>query len=247
MAWRLWTRMGWQEIRRRYRRTIIGPLWVTLSVGMFVGGMGFVWAPLFRVSTRDYIPFVTAGVISWTFVASIITESCTTYISSEGLIKTLKIPLSLLNWMLVCRNTITLFHNMLVAVAVYLIFLIHPKIEILLFFPGLVLAAINGVWMGMLLGMISARYRDIPQLVGNLIQIMMFVTPVFWQISQLGSRARIIKFNLLYHIIDVIRAPMLGEIPSALSYEVDIALAVFGWTLAFWVFARFRRRIAYWL
>jgi ABC-type polysaccharide/polyol phosphate export permease len=107
--------------------------------------------------------------------------------------------------------------------------------------------AINGVWISMLLGMVSARYRDVPQLVGNLVQVMMFVTPVFWYSQQLGARAKIIDFNPLFHLIDVIRSPLLGKAPSLLSYEVNLAMAIIGWSVTMYVYARFRRRIPYWL
>jgi ABC-type polysaccharide/polyol phosphate export permease len=185
--------------------------------------------------------------ISWTFVASVINEGCGTYTGAEALVKQLNFSLSILNWMLISRNVIILGHNLIIAVVVILALRLPITWIYLLIIPGIVLVAINGVWMSMLLGMVSARFRDVPQLVGNLLQVMMFVTPVFWFSSQLGNRSAIVDFNLLYHIINVVRAPLLGEVPSAISYIVDIGLAVFGWGVTFLVYARFRRRIAYWL
>lgn len=245
--WRIWSRMGWQEIKRRYRRTVLGPFWVTLSLGMFVGGMGFVWAPLFSISVSEYLPFISTGMICWVFVSSIITESCITYTHAEGLIKQLNFPLSLLNLMLVWRNVIVLFHNLVIAVIVFAALQIPPQWEMLLFFPGVLLIAVNGMWISMLLGMISARYRDVPQLVGNLVQIMMFVTPVFWYAKQLGARAKFIDYNPLFHLIDVVRSPLLGTAPSLLSYTAVAAMAIVGWAVTMFIYARFRRRIPFWL
>jgi|SRR5579862_3862669 len=245
--WRIWGRLGWQEIRRRYRRTVLGPLWFTFSLGIFVGGMGLVWAPLFRMQTHDYLPFITTGMICWTFVATIITEGCLTYTQAEGLIKQLNFPLSVLNWMMVWRNVIVLFHNLVIAVIVLVVLAIPPTWAMLLFFPGILIVAINGIWISMLLGMISARFRDVPQLVANLVQVMMFVTPVFWFSGQLGARAALVNYNVLYHIINVVRAPLLGQVPSLLNYEVDAGTTVIGWGVTLFLYARFRRRIAYWL
>src|SRR6185437_14183157 len=121
-----------------------------------------------------------------------------------------------------------------------------PSWNFLLFFPGLVLVGINGVWMGILLGMVSTRFRDVPQLVGSLVQVMMFVTPVFWYASQLSAgRAHFLVYNPLMHLIDVIRMPLLGQAPTLLNYTVVVVMALTGWSLAIFVFARFRRRIAY--
>ncbi|HTI86462.1 MAG TPA: ABC transporter permease [Alphaproteobacteria bacterium] len=247
LAWRVWGRLGWQEVKRRYRRTVLGPFWVTLSLGMFIGGLGLIWAPLFGSDVAEYLPFVTAGMISWTLIATIINEGCVTYTIAESLIKQLNFTLSILNWTLVWRNIIVFFHNLMIAVVVYLLLPVPVNANTLLMFPGLAIIAINGVWMSMLLGMISTRFRDVPQLVGNVVQVLMFVTPVFWYSRQLGARAELMDYNVLYHLIEVVREPLLGRAPRLLSYEVDIAMAVVGWALTLYLYARFRRRIAYWL
>ncbi|HKT17934.1 MAG TPA: ABC transporter permease [Stellaceae bacterium] len=247
VKWRIWGRLGWQEIRRRYRRTVLGPLWFTFSLGIFVAGLGLVWAPLFHTNLHDYLPFVTTGMICWTFVASIINEGCLTYTQSESLIKQLNFPLSVLNWMMVWRNIIVLLHNLVIAVVVLLVLQIPPTWATVLFIPGVVIVALNGIWISMLLGMISARFRDVPQLVANLVQVLMFVTPVFWFSGQLGARAALVNYNALYHMINVVRAPLLGQMPTLLNYEVDAAVTILGFAMTLFFYARFRRRIAYWL
>lgn len=239
--------MGWQEVKRRYRRTVLGPFWLTLSLGMFIGGMGLIWAPLFNTDVADYLPFITTGMICWTLVATIINEGCSTYTGNESLIKQLNFTLSTLNWIVVWRNIIVMFHNLLIAVVVFLILPTSINWNVLLFLPGLLLVAINGMWISILLGMVSARFRDVPQLVANVVQVMMFVTPIFWYSRQIGARAKLIDFNPLFHIIDVIRAPLLGQMPSRLTYAVNLGLIVVGWTVTFFIYARFRKRIAYWV
>ena len=246
-GWRVWTRLGWQEVKRRYRRTAIGPFWLTLSLGMFISGMGLVWAPLFNTKVSEYLPFVATGMVCWTFVSVIINEGCGVYTGAESLIKQLNISLSLLNWILIWRNLIVMIHNLVIVVIVFAILRVPLSLNMLLFFPGVLIVAVNGIWLSMLLGMVSARYRDVPQLVANLVQVMMFVTPVFWYSSHLGAKAKYMNFNLLYHIIEVIRAPLLGNAPSLLTYEVTIAMAIIGWAITMFIYARFRRRIAFWL
>jgi len=156
-------------------------------------------------------------------------------------VKQLSFPLSVLNWMLVWRSIIILGHNLVIAVVVTVLLRLPVGWVNLMLVPGVALVAINGLWMSVLLGLISARYRDVPQLVGNLLQVMMFVTPVFWFSSQLGTNHMIVDLNPLYHIINVVRAPLMGEFPELISYIVDIGLAIFGWALTYFVYARFRR------
>jgi ABC-type polysaccharide/polyol phosphate export permease len=247
-AFRIWMRLGWQEVKRRYRRTVFGPFWATLSLGIFIGAISFVWAPLFKAELRTYLPYLTAGMVSWAFVAALIIEGCGTFTAGESLIKQLNFPYSTFAFMVVWRNTIVLFHHLAIVLLVYIAFPERISLNFLLFFPGLLIVAINGAWIVMLLGMVSARFRDIPPLIGNLVQVMLFVTPIFWSPSQLGETGRyFVDLNYLFHLVDILRSPLLGERPAVTSYAVTIAGAVLGWMITFMVYARFRRRIAFWL
>jgi len=244
----IWRRLGWQEVRRRYRRTVFGPFWTTLSLGIFIGAISVVWAPLFNANLRTYLPYLTAGMVSWSFVSSIVIEGCSSFTSGENLIKQLNFPYSTLAFMVVWRNTIVLFHHLVILFIIYLVLPENLSFAILLFLPGLFILALNGVWLVILLGMISARFRDVPPLIGNLMQVMLFITPIFWSPDQLGGRGRIlVNLNYLYHLIDLLRSPLLGARPAALSYIITILGGIIGWLITFMIYARFRRRIAFWL
>jgi len=215
---------------------------------MFLGGMAFIWAPLFKTTVSTYMPFLAAGLVTWALVSALITEGCTTYVAGISIITQMRFPYSILNFMVVWRNVIVFFHNVLIVVLVTVVLPQKIGWPTLLIVPGLLIVAANGAWMTMALGIVSTRFRDIPQLVGNLVQILMFVTPVFWFANQLsGGAQKVVEYNFMYHLIEVMRAPMLGEVPSGLSYVVTIGGAVLGWLVTFDFFARFRRRIPYWL
>ena len=118
--WRIWGRLGWQEVKRRYRRTVLGPFWATASLGMFIGGMVFIWAPLFRVSVASYLPFLAAGMVVWTLVNSLVCEGCTVYTNGANVITQLNFPYSILNYVAIWRNIIVFFHNVLIVVVINL-------------------------------------------------------------------------------------------------------------------------------
>ena len=109
-AFRVWTRLGWQEVKRRYRRTVFGPFWATLSIGAFIGGMVFIWAPLFKTDVSSYLPFLSAGMVAWTFATALISEGCGTYTAGISLITQLNFPYTMLNFMVVWRNVIAQLH-----------------------------------------------------------------------------------------------------------------------------------------
>jgi ABC-type polysaccharide/polyol phosphate export permease len=148
----------------------------------------------------------------------------------------------------VWRNTIVFFHNL----SVYVLICIYAGVPItwatLLVAPGLFLLCLNGLWIAVLLGAVCARYRDIQQLVTNLLQIALFLTPVFWSADQLTGRASLLaEYNPLYHLIAIVRDPMLGKAPEPMHWMVVAVVTLLGWTLTIHVMGRFRHRIVYWL
>jgi ABC-type polysaccharide/polyol phosphate export permease len=156
MEWPIWTRLGWQDVKRRYRRTMLGPFWATASLGMFIGGMVFIWAPLFKTSVTGYLPFLAAGMVAWTLISSLVNEGCTTYANGGNVITQLNFPYSILNYILVWRNIIVFFHNVLIVVIVNLALSISVGAHhVLLVILGLLIVAINGAWISVLLGIIA--------------------------------------------------------------------------------------------
>ncbi len=246
--WQMWGRMGWQEVRRRYRRTAIGPFWTTLSLGVFILTLGFLYAHLWQQNPKEFLPFLCSGMITWVFISSIVTEGCTVFTSAESLIKQINVPYTLLVCAVVWRNLIVFLHNLLI----FVLLVPYSGIPItgytLLLFPGLLIISLSGVWVAALFGTLCARYRDVQQVVTTVLQIALFVTPIFYSPAQLqGGLVKIALFNPLYHYIELVRLPLMGQPPSGLDYAVGVAGTLLGWAFTFDLYSRFRRRVPYWL
>jgi ABC-type polysaccharide/polyol phosphate export permease len=249
LKWHISSRLGWLEIRRRYRRTIIGPFWNSINLGILVAALGGIGVGLWKQNVATYVPFLTAGLITWILISTMVSESCLLFVGSQNLFRQLRLNYSILAYSLVWRNFIAFLHNLLVYAAAILIFapsLVRPVI--LLVLPGLLLVLLNGVWMALLLGMACLRYRDLQQLIGNLVQIAIFITPIFWppELLEGAYRAVFVSLNPLYHMIQIVRAPMVGTVPDVLNYLVVAGVTAVGWMVTYWTFAKFRKRIAYW-
>jgi ABC-type polysaccharide/polyol phosphate export permease len=248
--WPMWSRLGWLEIKRRYRRTAIGPFLTAFNLAILVFSVGFLWAALFGQPVATYMPYLSAGVLVWHLIANIIGEAGTVFTSRQNLLTTIRIPLMLLVTTMVWRNLIVFFHNLVVFAVVMLIWKVPLTWDTPLFIFGLVLLAANGLWVGIVIGIIATRFRDLPHLISGFLQILMFVTPVMWSRDILTGNERLahlIDYNPLYHIIEVVRAPLLGDAPSSASWIVATLSVVVGGGASFYVFSRFRQRIVYWL
>jgi ABC-type polysaccharide/polyol phosphate export permease len=245
----LWGRLGRLDVKRRYRRTTIGPFWNSITLAVYVLTVGTVGAAIWHQNIYDYLPFLVSGMIVWTLVAAIITDSCNLFIAGQSLFRNIRLDYSVLAYAMIWRNVLVLLHNF----AVYLLVVLVLKPSLLSFtallaVPGLALVLMNGVWVSLLLGMLCLRFRDVPQLISSIMQIAMLITPLFWPADTLTGIKRFVfvDLNPLYHVVDVVRAPLLGRVPEAISYGAMIAMTTGGWWLTYAMFKRFRKRIAYW-
>jgi lipopolysaccharide transport system permease protein len=246
-AWPLWTMLGWNDIRQRYRRSTLGPFWITLSMAVFIGVLGVIYSRIFHVDVEVYLPFLTAGYVTWGFISQVINESCGAFQEGERIIKQIRLPYGLYVLRVIWRNFIILLHTIVIFVPVALLFHVSPGLGGFLVIPGLVLLLANLSWIGLTLAILATRFRDMPQIVATGTQILMFATPIMWQASQLSDAYWIAEINPLYHFIELIRAPLLGEEPTLLSWAVALAALVLGWGLSLILLNRASKRIVFWV
>ncbi len=245
--WKLWGLVGWLEVSQRYRRSVIGPFWITLSLGVTVLGLGLVYSALFRQTASDYIPYLATGLIAWGFISALLIEGCATFIAAEGRIKMLPMPLSVHVYQVVWRNFIILAHNSIVYIAVMLYFGINPGFATIFAILGIAIVVINGVGFALTLGILSARFRDIPIMIANGVQLVFFVTPILWKPEALTSREWIYRFNPFHYLIEIIRSPLLGTVPPLQDWAIVLLFTAANLAVGIVMFGRFHRRIAYWV
>jgi lipopolysaccharide transport system permease protein len=246
--WRLWLVMAWAETRRRYRRTLIGPFWSSLSVAISLGAMGTVFSLLWNQPIQTFMPFMSAGMMVWSWMSVTMTESCGMFVAAETVLKQIPLPYTAFACNLVARNVIAFFHHLLVFVLVVIGFSVPVTWDTLLVVPAILLVMFNGVWVSLMLGVVATRFRDVSQLMGNLLQICMFVTPIMWKPEQLGPRTRFLAdYNPIFHFVDIVRAPMLGTAPALESWIVVATITCAGWVATVLMMNRYRRYIIYWL
>lgn len=247
--YRLIGTLGWQDVRQRYRRSALGPFWLTISMGVMIGTIAIVFGQIFKSPFKEFLPFLAVGLILWGFISTVITEGCTGFIAADAVIKQLPIPLAVHAFRQIWRNMIILAHNIVIFPLVLLAVGKPPSVDMWLALPGFILLVLNLTWISIFLGVVSARYRDIPQIIASLMQVVFYLTPIMWLPSLLPQRAGsyILDLNPFFHFLEIVRAPLLGQLPSAENWITSIVIAVIGWILTIALYARYRRRIAYWL
>lgn len=246
-SWRLWMLLGWLEIRQRYARSSVGPFWLTISMAVMIGSIGAVYGTLFGMNLKEYLPFLSVGLVMWTLFAQITNEGSTVYINSSAYIRQAATPKILFVLQIVWRNLVIFAHNLIIIVLLLAIFGVKSWLAFAFFIPALALYILNATWIAMIAGLLSARFRDLPQIIGALLQVAFYITPIMYRPHSLSRFSWIVTLNPLAYLLELVRDPLIGNIPSMMTWLITSGMAVVGWTAALWVTGRYLKRIPYWV
>ncbi|MGK8487959.1 galactan export ABC transporter permease subunit Wzm/RfbD [Nocardia asiatica] len=251
----LWLSLGWQDIKQRYRRSVLGPFWITIATGLQAIAMGVLYAALLGQPLREYLPYVTVGLIIWNVISASILEGSEVFIANEGLIKQLPSALSVHVYRLVWRQLLFFAHNMVIYLVMLAAFGVwrHLGVASLTAIPAILLIFLNSMWVSIVFGIFSTRYRDIAPILGSTTLMLFVLTPVMWTTKTLesqignGDRAKLAEIVPTFHYLEIVRAPLLGE-PQALRHWVIVgAITLVGWIVAIFAMKQYRSRVPYWV
>lgn len=244
LAWSL----ARHDVVSRYRGSILGPFWITLSMGLMVLGIGLVYANLFGIALKEFLPLVALGIVFFGFISSMITEGSDIFVQAKSMLSQTNLPMFIFLWRTVFRNLINLAHHLVIVIVVLLIYGYWRNMDLLGGLIGVVFLVANAAWISLIVAIASARFRDIPQVVNSIMQFAIFITPVFWPAERLtGHKHFVLAANPFYHMLDAVRSPLMGKPAEPHTYSFLAIMALVGWSLAFGVFATTRRRIVHFL
>ncbi|MBC2641454.1 MULTISPECIES: ABC transporter permease [unclassified Rhodococcus (in: high G+C Gram-positive bacteria)] len=252
----LWLSLGWQDIKQRYRRSVIGPFWITIATGVQAAAMGILYSALLDIPLDEFLPYVTVGLIVWNLISASILEGSEVFIANEGLIKQLPSALSVHVYRLVWRQLLLFAHNLVIYVIMLFVFGVwrHLTWMSLAAIPAIGLIVVNAAWVSIMFGIFSTRYRDIAPILGSMTLLLFVLTPIMWttqsleaQGGQAAERVKLAELNPLFHYLDIVRAPMIGQDQQAYHWYIVLAITAVGWTAAILALRKYRARVPYWV
>lgn len=257
MAWRdlveslrlywFWSALGWHDIKEHYRGSVLGPFWLTVTTAIFVAGLGPLYAGLFSLDMAEYLPRMALGLTVWGFINATVNEACSTFMTSAHIIKQSRLPRLALLLRVLWKNLLTFAHASPIYLGVLIAYRLPSLGEVGLASLGFVVLCANLVWMGLLVAILCARYRDIVPIVGAVMQIGFFVTPIIWNHHLQSVNALILYLNPFAALIEIVRAPLVGEaLATPLLWQAALTLVV-GYGLTAALFVRCRRKIVFWV
>jgi len=242
--------LAWQDMRQAYRRSAVGPFWVTIDMAVQIVTMGLVFGLIFKTEMNDYLPFLATSIIVWGFISTTINEGCMTFIAAEAIIKQLNISHFQHVARTVWRNLLTAGHNLVILPLVLIFFMKMPTWSLVALLPATALLILNLTWVVWLLGMMSARYRDMPPIIASVMTIAFYLTPVMWypKLIEDNSLAHLmLGLNPFYHWLQIVRLPILGQWPTLENWGLAALSAGIGWAITLLAYKKYRNMIAYWV
>lgn len=242
-----WWFLGYQEILLKYRRSILGPWWATITVALLIILLSFLWSKIFGLQLDDYVPYFAIGYIIWIFFSNTISESCTLYMENNSIIKQTNTSIIAFNLKLLIKNLIILLHNCLIILFVLYMYDYIDIFNISLSFISLFFLCIILLNLSIITSILSAKFFDFSQLIINLTQIAFFLTPIIWEPSFLKDKIWVTNLNPLYHWFELIRQPLIGgNIPSG-SITILIISVLLSFIVAIISLGYSHKKIPLWL
>lgn len=237
-----------RDLKHRYQRTKLGPFWISLSMAILVITLAFVLGRVFNTDINKHLPFLAAGLIFWSFLSNSVSEACIAFANNEEYIKSINLPYSFYIYRIAWSNIIIFLHNMIVYICMAIYFDLIFSINLFYLISGFLIFLLNCLWVMMLFSLICVRYRDISNVVQNLLQIAFYFTPIIWMPSAIvGQDSYFITLNPLFHLLEVVRQPLLGQVPGMISFTISMGCLLIGWVIVFLAYMRYRNSIAYWV
>lgn len=243
-----WVTFAWNDIKVRYRRSRIGQFWITLSIAIFILGVGLFYSQVLNTPIEEYLPDLACGFILWNLMSGICLEGCQSYIESTPIIQQQKLPLIVFPIRVVARNSIIFMHNFIIIPVIWLFFGYGSLVYLPFAVAGLFLLLLSGVSVSLVMGMVAARFRDVPQICQSIMQVAFFMTPIIWQPGSVRGKGELVLFlNPFAYYLEIVRKPLLGQPVDVGYWAVALVLTAVLVVGSILFYARFRSRITYWL
>ena len=218
-----------------------------LGLGVTIIGIGLLYGQILKVESRSYLPFISVSLAIWYFLSNTITESTVVFQVNGHVITSTPVPYTSFILRCVTRNAIVAAHYVVVVGLTFALCRFPVHWMGLAAIPGVVLLCGNLLWISLVVGLICARFRDVAQMIMYMIQLAMFLTPIIWQPSHIRADAAVLALNPFYHMVQIVRAPLLDGTFPLQSFVFCAGALVVGGAVSVFALIKFRRSLVFWI
>ncbi|MBP2161875.1 MULTISPECIES: ABC transporter permease [Asticcacaulis] len=247
LAWKIWLYTGVDDVLGRYRRTILGPLWIVISQCAFIFGLYLIRKSIAGPDNANYLLFLAISIPAWNLIASFLIDGTNSLLRSKGYIESYPLPMPIFVIRTVVACLVNFFH-LLVVFALIAIIYQHPlTLNALWFIPALLIITMFGFGACLGLSGLGVRFRDLSPAISAVIGLMFVLTPVFWvPVPELMNSA-IVRYNPFFYLIEIMREPLLQSSISPNVWMTALLISVGTFIAGLTIYKMTRPTVIYWL
>ena len=245
---RIWMSLAISDVAGKYRRTVLGPLWIVLGQVAVIIGIYLLRHSISPSVIGNFLLYLAASLPIWGLISSMTSDGTAALSRSKSLIESYALPMTVFLLRSIASSYITFLHTIVVFFIVAAFYWEFPTPQSLpWFFLGLGIVMVFGLGMHLLLAPLSARYRDIAPALASFMTVAYIMSPVFWVVAPDQQNMLLVKFNPFYYLLDITRGPLLNQVPSPSTYYVAAFIALVALYLGIVTFRRLGPRVVYWI
>ena len=247
-SWRVWSTLAKFDIIKRYKRSFLGPWWITLTMAILILGIGILYSQLFKLDFKNYLLYLSINFTIWAFMRDSILESCQILIEAKTLLLNEKWNILIFTFRVVYKNFLIFLHNIIIFIFLG-VFLFDQLsiIHVLMSISAIAFLIIFLLPVCILCSIINTRFRDFYMIMSNIMQLLFFLSPILFKKELLTSLDWLLYINPLALFLLMINEPILAN-QFNFSYLIYLTSYFIVCTFfAAFIFSRYKNKITYWL
>ena len=244
-----WTFSTWMKFGLKYRKTTLGPIWLVVSPALFVIFLGYLFSKVNGSNLDVFVPHLAVGYITWTLLTGFVNGGATVFLRRRSEILQGQMRLTDLVLSEIFANFLQYLHQIIVILAVFIYFRIMPQPSALIALVGVGFILLNGFWLTLFLGIVGARYRDLVEIITAIMRLAFFITPIIWipKDGAGGVLGAFLVLNPFYHILELVRAPLLGTPIALTTWLVVGGITLIGFLMTSILYKQSARLVPLWV
>lgn len=245
-----WAYSSWLDIITKYRRTRLGLLWLVLPTAMYLVVLGNVYSHLMDYPLEKYLPYLALGYACWRFMIQCINDSTNVFRSHKAFIMDGRLRLTDFTLRAISRPLFYFFFAFIVVIAVLAWSPFVQWINLLSLLVTIPILILNMIWISFCISLVGARFPDIGEVIHTVLVVGFLLTPILWHIEKFPAgtlRGTLARLNPAFHIIEMVRAPVLGAMPERTTIAAIAMLTLGGWLMAMFLYRRYARFVPLWI
>ena len=245
-----WAYSTWLEIVAKYRRSRLGLVWAMVPSIAYIWGMGAFFASMRDLPLSVMVPHVALGTVVFRLITTTITDSSGVYGSHQSFILDNRIRLTDLLLRTLSKGLFYFVVAIPVMVSAMLIADTFVWSALPLALLAFLVVLVTTMWMSVLMSLVGARFSDAQELIGSIMLFAYVLTPIIWLKNDMPAttlRGDFMRINPMFHLVEVLRAPLLGEAIEPLSIVYIAVMTPLGVIAAALAYRLLARKVPIWI